>query len=78
MTRPVSEGQAREWLEHPLTQHLRLLSTQRRDQLTAEFLSGRQLDPLRQGQAMAHHWVCRLLDQPPDRLMAEMDKERSK
>lgn len=74
----LAQGQGistREWLEHPVSRRLKQVCQIKRDHLVREWLSGRPVDPHRQGQAMVLAWVCQLLDLPPDQLMAELHKE---
>jgi len=74
MTRIVSEHQAQEWLDHPVSLNLKQVLKHRRDRLVLELLSGRPADPIRQGQAVALQWVLQLLDRPPAALMEELHK----
>jgi len=74
VTRIASEATTREWLDHPLSHHLKQALQIRRDRLVGELLSGRAADPIRQGQAVALQWVCQLLDQPPEQLMEALHK----
>lgn len=75
MTPVVLEHQVREWLDHPVSRLLKQVLLHRRGLATGEYLSGRPVDPLRQGQAMALNWGCQLLDLPPDQLTAELRKQ---
>jgi hypothetical protein len=75
MARVVSEAEAREWLDHPLTHCLSQILHHRVDRIVSEILSPRPVDPMRQGQGAAHQWLCRLLDLPPDKLIEELRKE---
>ena len=71
MTRVMSDHQMQEWLDHPASNFLKAVLIYRKDQIVQDYLAGRPVDPLRQGQAVAFQLVLQLLDLPPDQLMAQ-------
>jgi hypothetical protein len=68
VTQVTSSQQIREWLDHPCSRNLKHLIQLRRDRLVGEILSGQQVNPVRQGQAVALQWVSQILDLHPDQL----------
>ena len=60
---------------HKVLQALREWVGLRRDRVVADFLHGRQLDPVKQGQAMERDQIHRLLSLPPNQFIEELRKD---